>query len=145
MEAYKKSIKRRIGLLTIPVCIAALLGTYDVFGASEAMKNSFIFCFQCGGASALGLFCIILIFRYRFLLDNEEKLKLEYIKETDERLAAIRAKAGMPLLLILSIGMIIAGIIAGYFNIFIFYTLIITAVCQMIVGCCIKLICMKTM
>lgn len=145
MEQYKKSIKRRIGLLTIPVCISALLGIYDVFGVSETMKNSFIFCFQCGGASALGLLCIILIFRYRTLLGNEEKLKLEYIRETDERLAAIRTKAGMPLLLILSIGMIIAGIIAGYFNLIIFYTLIITAICQMLVGCCIKLICMKTM
>lgn len=145
MEQYKKSIKRRIRLLTIPVLIAGLLGTYDVFGASETMKNSFIFCFQCGGACALGLLCILLIFRYRFLLDNEEKLKLEYIKETDERLAAIRAKAGMPLLPVLSIGMIIAGIIAGYFNIIIFYTLIIAAICQMLVGCCIKLFCMKTM
>lgn len=145
MEQYKKSIKRRIGLLTIPVCISALLGIYDVLGVSETMKNSFIFCFQCGGASALGLLCIILIFRYRTLLGNEEKLKLEYIRETDERLAAIRTKAGMPLLLILSIGMIIAGIIAGYFNLIIFYTLIITAICQMLVGCCIKLICMKTM
>lgn len=145
MEEYRKSLKRRIGLLSIPVCIAGLLGTYDVFGATEAMKNSYIFCFQCGGASALGLLCIILIFRYRALLNNEEKLQLEYIKETDERLAAIRTKAGMPLLLILSIGMIFAGIIAGYFNIIIFYTLITTAICQMIVGCCIKLICMKTM
>lgn len=145
MEEYRKSLKRRIGLLTIPVCIAALLGIYDVFAATEAMKNSFIFCFQCGGASALGLLCIALIFRYRALLNNEEKLQLEYIKETDERLTAIRTKAGMPLLLILSMGMIFAGIIARYFNIIIFYTLIITALSQMIVGCCIKLICMKTM
>lgn len=145
MERYKKSIKRRICLLSIPVCIAALLGCYDVFVASEAVKNNFIFCFQCGLAVSLGLFCVLLIFRYRFLLNDEEKLQLAYIRETDERLVSIRAKAGMPLLLILSIAMILAGVIAGYFNIIIFYTLIIAGICQIIAGCCIKLICMKTM
>ena len=58
---------------------------------------------------------------------------------------AIKAKAGMPILLITSLAMMIAGVIAGYFNFTIFTVLIITSVCQLLVSLVIKLIYMKIM
>lgn len=51
MEKYKKVLKTRIALFTVPVLLAIALGIYDVFFASEAIKESFIFGFQCGAAS----------------------------------------------------------------------------------------------
>ena len=50
----------------------------------------------------------------------KKELKIQYNKENDERMKAIKAKAGMPMLLITSIVMIIVGVIAGYFNFTIF-------------------------
>jgi hypothetical protein len=79
------------------------------------------------------------------MLRDEKKLKLQFNKEKDERLKAIRAKAGMPILLVTSVLMIIAGVIAGYFNATIFVTLIIAAVGQMIISGFVKMIYMRKM
>ena len=57
----------------------------------------------------------------------------------------IRAKAGMPMLLVTSCVMVIAGIIAGYFNVTVFMTLTAAAMCQLLVGSLIKMYYMKTM
>ena len=65
-------------------------------------------------------------------------LREAYLKETDERMILIRSKAGMPALLITSVIMIFAGIIAGYFNIIVFYSLLAAGVCQLLLGVCLK-------
>ena len=140
MENYKNVVKTRITLLTIPVLIAVSLGIYSVFFASEATKESYMFGFQCGFSIALGISAIVFIIHQKKILNDEMKLKLQYNKENDERLKAIRAKAGMPLLFITSVGMIVAGVIAGYFSLVIFSALIIAATIQMLIGAIIKLV-----
>ncbi len=55
MDDYKKSIRIRIWLLAIPVAIAAVIGIYDVFLANQEVKETFIFGFQSGIATSLGL------------------------------------------------------------------------------------------
>ena len=138
MEKYKQVLKKRIVLLTIPVLIAVVLGIYNVFFASEAARESFAFGFQCGTALVLGLMSAVLIIRFRGTLRDDAKLKVQYNKENDERLKTIRAKAGMPMLMVTSVGMIVAAIIAGYFNSTIFITLTAAACCQMLIGAIIK-------
>jgi hypothetical protein len=78
-------------------------------------------------------------------IKDERKLKMAYNRENDERMKAIRAKAGMPMLLITSVMMVIAAIIAGYFNIVVFYTLTAAAMMQLLLGVSVKLYHMKTM
>jgi len=51
----------------------------------------------------------------------------------------------MPMLMITSILMLIAAIIAGYFNIIVFYTLVLAATVQLSIGTIVKLVCMKLM
>lgn len=145
MEAYRKTIKKRIYLFTVSVIIALGFGIYDVFFATAFMKNSEIFGFQCGLATVLGFFSLFFIVRYRKILNDEHALKLLYNKEHDERTRAIRAKAGMPILMFTSVAMIIAGIISGYFNNTIFHVLILAALCQIIVCCAVKLFYLRTM
>ncbi len=140
MEAYKKTLQRRIALLVIPVLIAVILGVYDVFFANPAIENSFLHGFQLGAATALGILAAILFIRYRSILHDEAKLKHEFNRENDERYKAIRAKAGMPMLLITSSTMIVAAVVAGYFNITVALTLVTAAVCQLLTGLIIKLI-----
>jgi len=70
---------------------------------------------------------------------------LEFNKENDERLKAIKAKAGLPMVLVTSVLMIIAGVIAAYFNATVFIVLIVAAVCQMMISGIVKLIYMRKM
>lgn len=104
-----------------------------------------IFCFQCGLNTAIGIIAAVQIIRCRGALSNDEKLKIQFNKENDERLMAIRAKAGMPMLMVTSITIIVVAIIAGYFNTVIFITLVSAALFQLIIGLLIKLLYMKKM
>ena len=72
MDNYKKTIRTRILLLAIPAVFAVALGIYDVFLVSPMMKESFIFGFQCGAATACGFIAVIFILRYRIILQDEK-------------------------------------------------------------------------
>ena len=140
MEKYKKSIITRIFLLSVLAMLAVGLGIYDVFWATAEIKASEIFGFQCGIITALGIFALITIIRYRKTLRNEKELQIQYNKENDERMKAIRAKAGMPMILISSVVMVIVGIIIGYSNTVVFYTLIAAAALQLMIACITKFV-----
>ncbi len=140
MDSYKRTLKGRITLLAILVLVAVGFGVYDTFFASPAIKSSILHEFQTGAATALGILAAVLIIRYRFILQDETKLKHEFNRENDERYKAIRAKAGMPMLLITSVIMLFAAVIAGYFNATVFFTLVATAICQLLFGLIIKLV-----
>ncbi|MCE5235886.1 MAG: hypothetical protein ABFC62_03670 [Clostridiaceae bacterium] len=144
MEAYKKVITRRIALLIVPVLAAAALGVYDVFFAKD-IPESFVHSFQIGAFTALGLPAAALILRYRLLLRDEKRLQREFNRENDERYKATRARAGMPMLLFISAAMIVAGVIAGYFDKTVFIALILAAACQLVIGGVVKLICTMRM
>ena len=138
MDKYRKTLKTRIALLTLPIILTIGLGIYDVFFASEAIKESFIFGFQSGAIVALGLLSLFFMIRFRSVLHDETKLKQQYNKENDERLKIIRAKAGLPMLLITSVGMIMVGVIMGYSNMTVSVTLFAAAMCQMMISAIIK-------
>ena len=143
MEQYKKVVITRIFLLSILVLFAVGLSIYDVFGASAKVRTNEIFEFQCGATAALGILALFQVIRYKKALRNEKELQIQYNKENDERMKAIRARAGMPLVLMTSIAMIVAGIIIGYSNMAVFCTLMIAAALQLVVAGITKLIYMK--
>ena len=145
MEKYRRLIVQRIRLLALVVMLVVALGLYDVFWATEAMKASDVFGFQCGIAMGIGLLALAQILRYRSALQTENALKRQYNMENDERMRAIRAKAGMPMLLYTSLGMIVAAVFAGYTDSAAFYILVKAATCQLIIGCAVKMIDMKVM
>lgn len=145
MNNYKKTIKKRILLLTLPIILAVTLGVYDVFWVSDQIKEGSVYGFQDGIITSLGLLATILVIRYRVLLKDDKKLLLIFNRENDERIKAIKAKAGIPMLPITSILIIIAAIIAGYFNELVFLTLIATAIFQMTICVLVKIIYTKKM
>lgn len=145
MKEYKKTIKARILLLNIPVLFAAIFGAYNVFMTGQEFKETAVFGFQAGIITSLGLFAIIIVIGYRQLLNDEKKLLLHYNRENDERIKAIKAKAGIPMVPLVSIIVIIVGVIAGYFNTLIFMTLIAVAAFQMTICAIVKAIYMKKM
>lgn len=145
MEKYKKAIVIRIVLLSILALIGVGLGLFDVFWAQQNLKNSFLFCFQGGFSLAMGLVSTVWIIRYGAVLRDENKLQLQYNKEHDERTKAIKSKAGLPVVLILSIVLVLAGMVAGYFDATVFYTLIAVAIVQLLVSLIIKAVYFRIM
>jgi formate hydrogenlyase subunit 3/multisubunit Na+/H+ antiporter MnhD subunit len=146
MNNYKKVLEKRIVLLSVLVLLAAGFCVFSVFYADfTALKNSDVFGFQLGVMTAIGILAAVNIIRCRSVLKDEAKLRLSCNKENDERNRAIKSKAGMPILTVTSVAMVIAGVIAGYFNITVFCTLIIASICQMTVSAAVKLINMRRM
>lgn len=145
MEKYKKTLKLRMVLLGIMVLLAVGLSVFNVFFATEEMQNSYLFGFQCGAATGFGIFSLIMLIKYSKIIKDENKLKLEYNKDNDERTKAIMAKAGLPMMLYTSVAMILAGVVIGYFNEVAFKTLVFAAMAQLIIAIISMIINNKTM
>lgn len=143
MEPFRKKIKSRIVALAILAFISIAIEFVDVFWVQEVLKDNLVSCFQCGLAAGATIMSLMLILRYSRALRDNNKLEILYNKENDERMKYIRAKAGFPLLWVTSVVMMLAGIIIGYFNTVVFYTLIATAALQLIVACVTKFVYMK--
>lgn len=140
MKAYRKVIIIRIILLAALALFAAGLGIYDAFFAGDAIRGHNVFAFQCGSTAALGVMALVCVMKYSQALRSEKIMRQQYIKAHDERMRAIRAKAGMPLSLYFPVLMIAVGTIIGYWNELIFLTLVVAAVAQLLVAAAVKLI-----
>jgi len=149
MEDFKKRIKQRIILFSGMLLVVVLLGVYGLFvmGNSERgnMTDGIVTGFQFGIILDVGILSLFQIIKLNKVINDDKKLKILHNKENDERLKAIRSKAGMPMLMITSAIMLIAAIIAGYFSKVVFSTLVIAAIVQMSIGAIVKLFYMKTM
>ena len=142
MENYKKTLKIRIALLAAILLLAAGMGVYDVFWAQA---ESVAFDFQCGLVMGIGAGALVLIIRYRRMMADERRLQMFFNAENDERRKAIQAKAGLPMILVTSFLMMLAGSFIGYFNVVVFYTLFVAAMCQLLLAVAVKLIYLRRM
>ena len=139
MEQYRKNLKIRIALFGVTVLIFAVILIYNQFGATDALKDSLAFSFQCGFSAAGALVLVFWMMKYRSALKDEAKLRILYNEENDERMKAIRAKAGVPMVLILSLALVLAGMIIAYWNETVFVVLIGVALFQLLVSLGVKL------
>lgn len=145
MEKYKNTLKQRILFLGIFDLLFTSFLIFHRFFAPEHWKSIPINEFQCGLMAAGILLTTIIIIRYRRILDNETKLRLQYNMEYDERLRMIRARAGFPILFYCSIAMLILAVIWGYMNLTVFYVLTAVAVLQLLTCCIAKLVYFRIM
>lgn len=149
MEKYRKTIKKRMILCGILAALSVGLGIFhqsEVFDlVSLYTRNEALAGFQAGLLSGFGVLSLFLLYKYGRTIKDDTKLKILYNKEHDERQNFIRQKAGMPMLMITSGIMIFAGIIAGYLNEIVFYTLILAAMIQLTLGAMVKIYCMRKM
>lgn len=97
-EEYKKVVKRRMGVMglitVIGVAAAVVASVAFHYGVSAISDHTLgIYSGAGSGMACAGLFFLIRDF---FLLRNEEKLKKDRLKNTDERLVQIRDRALKP-------------------------------------------------
>lgn len=149
MEKYSKKVRIKMVLLSLLALTAVALGIYNVFFEGDTEASGFsagmLSGFRTGMAIGIGFFALIRLFFLGKAIRDEKTLKELYNKEHDERLREIRAKAGMPLLLITSVLMLIAALIAGPLNVTVFYTLLIAASVQLLTGLGVKMYYLKKM
>lgn len=149
MDKYRNKVRIKMVLLALLALTGVALGIYNVFfegksgasGFSEGMLSGF----RTGMAVGIGGFALIQMIGLGKAILDEKALKELYNKEHDERLRAIRAKAGMPLLLITSVLMLIAALIAGPLSGPIFYTLLIASSVQLLISLFVKMYYLKKM
>ncbi|MFW5981072.1 MAG: hypothetical protein ACOCRU_00690 [bacterium] len=132
MEKFKKKIKKRIiiQLLTIIIIAAVyfILHYNKDSIAGDPNNVSFVQGFQTGLFIAVLAVSLNYIIKYFLAVKNEEKLKDIYISENDERTIMINQKTdsfSMQLSLIL---LVLASIIAGFYNQVVFFSLVATIV-----------------
>lgn len=149
MEVFRTKVKRRIVISSGLILVAVVLGFYSIYSLnysdSSTMSDGFVAGFQFGLILSIGVLSLVDIIKLSLAINDDTKLKILYNKEHDERLKAIRNKAGAPMIIITSVLMVLAAIIAGYFNIVVFYTLVIAVIGQLTISAVVKLVCMKKM
>jgi len=145
MEQFRKKLKTRMLLISIVLLVFVAILLYNQFGASDALKDSLAFSFQCGLSASGSLVLVFWLVKNRRALSDEAKLRLLYNQENDERMSAIRAKAGIPMVLILSMALVLGGMVIGYWSETVFVVLIGVALFQLLVSLGVKFYYMKMM
>ena len=143
MEKYKSHLRLRRNILVCFALLAAATGLFDVFFAPEAVRDSAVFEFQLGLIHGAGILSLLWAVRDTRSLRSKAALRLAYNRENDERMKAIRARAGMPMLLISSAIILLAAMVAGCFSAAVFYTLVAVAAGQLTLGAAVKFFYMK--
>ena len=151
MKEFKAKIKKRIIALKCMSVIAVAVGIYDVFiGIPGSYQGGDFSDGMVGGVSlgtiiALGMLALVQVIRLSRIIKDETQLKILYNKEHDERLKGIRIKAGMPMIMIMSILLMVVGIVASSFNYIVFYTLFVAGAIQLVIGAAVKIYYLKKM
>ncbi|MDU5149143.1 hypothetical protein [uncultured Anaerococcus sp.] len=84
------------------------------------------------------------VFRIRKALRDDNLLRELYIKEFDERENLVKLKSGSILISKIAIAIFLVSIITSFFNIVVFYTLVITGISLIMVSLFLKLYRRKT-
>lgn len=138
METYKTVVKQRLWMLTFGLFFCTLLLLVQVFDILETSNHTYVYEFQSGLATGFLLIFAIRIIKTRKCLSNEEQLRRQMIIEQDERMRMIRDKTGGSYAMVTSILILIAGIIAGYFNEVVFVTLLCTGTALLLIRLLLK-------
>ena len=83
--------------------------------------------------------------RQRKALQDDGKLRKLYIEEHDERQQAIRARAGQPMVIFLSLGLVMIAAVVFFFNETVAATLALAAAAQCLTSLTVKLVCSRRM
>lgn len=139
MELFQKKLKFRMLLFGILILFCLVIILINQLGTVLTYTECLAYSFQRGFSAAGILVLVIWMIKYRAALKDEAKLRLLYNQENDERMQAIRAKAGIPMVLILSLALVLGGMVIGYWNETVFVVLIGVALFQLLVSLGVKL------
>lgn len=141
LEAYRKKVQRRLVWMRVLAVVFIVIE----FGVSRLVPDSNATNYMWGGCIGGAMVALGILAQQRSALKDDEKLRKMYIEEHDERQQAIRAKAGQPMAIYLSLGLAMTAAVVFFFNETVAITLALAAVAQMLVSLIVKLVCTKRM
>jgi hypothetical protein len=125
MEKLRKKLLFKARWTT---AVIILLGIIDIVFMIYKDKlpdiPEFVSGYQLGIFISVEVLLAVYVVKYVLAIKSDEALKKMYIQETDERKRMIRQMAGSNATLICYISLIIATVVAGYFNEAVFFTLL---------------------
>lgn len=141
MEEFKKQLRSRQMMLVAGLMIAC--SAVSLTGGHEPVMpdffKGFVDGFQVGLLAALLGVTIFFLIRIQIAVRDPEKLKKLYVAETDERKLFIQQKAGSLGFTVVLFGLVLATIVAGNYNITVFFTLLGATVFVEMVGGLLKI------
>lgn len=143
VEAYRRTIRRRIIVMSaLGTLYAAAMIIMHLLGRET---SEFAADFLLGAVAALVTCFALLVPRYTRALRDEQALRRLWNREHDERMRAIKARAGVPMLLYTSLAMIAAALLVASWNMTAAVTLLIAATAQLVASIAVKYICLRRM
>ena len=129
MEKMRQEVKEKINYWTRMVSMFTSLMALNCIVSARSTNGGdgfpdFFSGFQLGISIAITLYAIKMLSSYRRILNDDEAIRTFYIKNHDERIAAINAKSGGTALYTCGVLIIGASIVAGYFNEIVFVSLL---------------------
>lgn len=139
MEKFRAKIQKRVLLLSLSALVTGLVFILLQSGLilEAPLVPEFISGFNLGVFLGFEMILVFFTVRYFISLRNESMLKKLYIEENDERRKVIMEKTGAVGMIIFIILSAIGTVIAGFYDLTVFYTLMGTTVVSSLVrGVC---------
>lgn len=140
LENYHEVLKKRERLYKSYISSALIFwGIGNFLLKDQARLNDSALGFINGLTLGIEIICIFWVFKIRKALKDDKILRELYIDEHDERKNFIKLKSGSNLIGKIALGIFVASILASYFNMVVFYTLVITGIFLILVSLSLKL------
>lgn len=139
MEKFRKRIKTQSRIYRVLIIAMVGFAIYDQWLKPSSGELGPQLSSLFGALSGLVLLAVVQLIRNQKLLRDETRLQMAYNKYKDERMQSIRAKAGVPIIIITSILMFLAGAFFIEKNQEVALALIIAATAQVLLSGAVKL------
>lgn len=140
LENYHEVLKKREKLYKSYISFALIFWGIGNFLLKDQTKlNDSALGFINGLTLGIEIICVFWVFKIRKALKDDKMLRRLYIDEHDERKNFIKLKSGSNLMGKIALGIFVISILASYFNMVVFYTLVITGIFLILVSLLLKL------
>lgn len=137
LDQYRSKIRRRMNAFRAGWLFYLLLMASTRFAPAAVTEHpayAGIMGFLAGGL-LVGIFGMA---KFHRALKDEAALRRLYNQEHDERMQAIRAKAGIPVTLLMGVGLMTAGLVATFFDMTVALTLVAAGLVELLVTLALK-------
>ena len=140
LENYHEVLKKRERLYKSYISFALIFWGIGKFLLKDQTKlNDSALGFINGLTLGIEIICVFWVFKIRKAIKDDKMLRRLYIDEHDERKNFIKLKSGSNLIGKIALGIFVISILASYFNMVVFYTLVITGIFLILVSLSLKI------
>lgn len=140
LENYHEVLRKRERLYKSYISFALIFWGIGNFLLKDQIKlNDSALGFINGLTLGIEIICVFWVFKIRKALKDDKMLRELYIDEHDERKKFIKLKSASKLIGKIALGIFVVSILASYFNMVVFYTLVIAGIFLILVSLSLKL------